>query len=160
MSFFIRSAEPADASELSEIARLAKSAWGYSEAQMELWRSELEVTASSIIQHPTFVAEVGGSPVGFYQTQSTVDRHELVHLWVHPAWMSQGIGRSLLEHCCHRMALDGVESFVIDADPNAEGFYLRFGAFRTGIAAAPTDDQASRVRPQLRLASKLLGSPR
>ena len=38
---------------------------------------------------------------------------------------------------------------TIDADPNAELFYLAYGAIRTGTIAAPIEGVPDRVRSQL-----------
>lgn len=37
----------------------------------------------------------------------------------------------------------------VDADPNAESFYLESGAVRRGVVPAPIPGEPERVRPQL-----------
>jgi GNAT superfamily N-acetyltransferase len=51
----------------------------------------------------------------------------LEHLWVLPDWMGQGIGRALFRHAAERAAARGALSLTIEADPNAEPFYLPHG---------------------------------
>ena len=46
---------------------------------------------------------------------------------------------------------DGVANLAIDADPNAEAFYLANGARRVGEDAAPIEGLPGRTRPQLLL---------
>jgi GNAT superfamily N-acetyltransferase len=74
----------------------------------------------------------GGEPFGFYALTGTGRELELEHLWVSPAWIGTGAGRLLFEHATDLAASRGASSVKIEADPNAEGFYLRMGAKRTG----------------------------
>jgi len=49
-----------------------------------------------------------------------------------PAWIGLGAGRLLFEHAIERAASRGASIAEIEADPNAEGFYLKMGAQRVG----------------------------
>ena len=69
--------------------------------------------------------------MGFYSL-TTRPRPDLNHLWVLPNAMGRGIGRALFEHAVTQARMLGLTSFEIEADPNAEGFYLRMGAKRIG----------------------------
>jgi predicted N-acetyltransferase YhbS len=83
---------------------------------MELWRPRLEVS-------PGFVRDnevCGGRGL------------DLDHLWVLPAWIGTGLGRTLFEHAVRRAQELGAMTVTIESDPNAEGFYRRMGARRTG----------------------------
>ena len=60
----------------------------------------------------------------------------------------QGHGRELLAHALRTAAEGGATILTVDADPNAESFYLASGAKRTGTVPAPIAGQANRVRPQ------------
>lgn len=76
---------------------------------------------------------------------------ELDHLWVSPENIGSGIGRSLFEHAVYRAAILGAEALEIESDPNAEGFYQRMGAERTGENVLDIEGQ-SRTLPLLGLA--------
>jgi len=147
----IRRAVPGDAKTLTRIAQAAKAQWGYSPRQLEAWRSELEVSAESLQWAPSFVAEVDGAAAGFYQLRADTDPPRLEHLWVDPVHMGVGLGSALVRHAQGLLADDGIAQLAIDADPNAEGFYLGLGARRVGVVAAPLAGQPDRVRPQLLL---------
>ncbi len=149
----IRAAHPSEAERLAELAWLAKSSWGYSQAQLELWRESLTPTAKSIAARPTFVAEVDGFLAGFSQINIEASPIELEHLWVHPDHMGKGVGRLLLSSCLNYLCSSGVDLLHIDSDPNAEAFYLACGAVRVGEVAAPIAGQPQRVRPQMRMAT-------
>ncbi len=77
-----------------------------------------------------YVAFSGGEAVGFYALVG--GGLELEHLWVLPAWIGTGLGRTLFEHAMRRAAELGASLVRIESDPNAEGFYRRMGARRVG----------------------------
>ena len=147
----IRKAEPSESAILSAIAYASKAYWGYAPAVLESWRHDLSVSADSIARHPTFVCEVQGELSGFYQLILGEGECILEHLWVHPSFMGKGIGRSLLAHAVEYAARSGARHVVIDADPNAERFYLTCGSVRCGAVPAPIEGEPERVRPQLRI---------
>ena len=148
----IRRAFVGDAKELSELVQRAKAHWGYARAQLQAWRPSLEVSAESVCARPTFVAELDGQVIGFYSLIPSPKVWELDNLWILPRFMKKGFGRALLEHASQTAAEGGATSIVVDADPNAEPFYLRCGARRVGAVPAPIAGQSNRVRPQLVLA--------
>ena len=149
----IRSAHPSQAAELSQLAWAAKSHWGYVPEDLENWRPSLTVAAESMLDRPTYIADHQGAVVGFYQLAPLGAGIELDHFWVHPDHQRRGIGRQLLQHAAQHARALGHRSLHIDADPNAEGFYLACGAVRIGVLAAPSCIDPQRVRPQLRLAT-------
>jgi len=149
----IRAAYPEEASALACIAMDAKASWGYTAEQVDAWREALSPTAESIGAQPTYVAELNGERAGFYQVSMGAQAAELEHLWVRPTFMRQGVGRALLQHAMQLLARADVSSIEIDADPNAERFYVACGAVRTGTRPAPIEGEATRARPQLRLST-------
>lgn len=148
----IRRGRPGEHAELSALALAAKAHWGYDARDLDRWRGDLTLTAEAIRAQPTFVAELDGRIAGFAQLGDTPGGIELDHFWVHPDCMGQGVGRALLRHAQVEASRLGYVQLLIDADPNAEGFYLACGALRTGARPAPTVDAPERVRPQLVLA--------
>ena len=133
----IRRAVAGDAEELSTLALRAKAHWGYAEAQLEAWRPSLEVSAASVLAHPTFVGELNGRVVGFYSLVPAASAWELDNLWVAPEHMRHGLGRALITHALQTAAVGGASCVVVDADPNAEPFYVACGTKRLGEVAAP-----------------------
>jgi molybdenum cofactor cytidylyltransferase len=145
----IRAAVEAEAPALSSLAMRAKAHWGYSAGTLERWRAELAVSATDVRDRPTFVALVGAVVAGFYSLRPSRASWELDNLWVLPEFMHQGIGRALLTHALETAARGGASEITIDADPNAEPFYLECGALRRGEVPAPIHGQPGRIRPQL-----------
>jgi GNAT superfamily N-acetyltransferase len=155
----IRAAQPSAAEALTELALAAKAAWGYDSAQLAAWRPLLAVTPQQLAEQPAYVAEDRGEWLGFYTLCHTDARWELDNLWVAPAWMQRGVGRLLLAHAVRTARSGGATELHIDADPNAEPFYLRCGAERHGTVPAPIAGQPARVRPQLVLDLRAAPAP-
>ena len=160
----IRAARVDEAQRLSDLARLAKAYWNYSPADLQVWASSLRITGDSILEQPTFVAEIDSRTdnnlndkprprlAGFYQLLANDTRCELDHLWVTPSFNNRGIGRQLLLHAIDTALQRGATALQIDADPNAEAFYLHCGAVRVDSVSAPIASQPARQRPQLVIA--------
>ncbi|KAK3187002.1 hypothetical protein K4F52_004168 [Lecanicillium sp. MT-2017a] len=142
----LRRAKPSEAEALTTLAIAAKSHWGYSPEFMAAARAELTITPDDISSRPVIVAEQttktttttggegGGSPslAAVYSIAGDPPRAELSFLWVQPQKMGMGLGRLLWRDALRRAAEMGYEVMLVDADPNAEGFYARMGADKVG----------------------------
>lgn len=148
---YIRRADVSEASTLSALAMESKSYWPYSERQLEVWREDLAVSSKTISSFPTYVAEVEANIVAFYVLLPAPKRWTLEHFWVAPRCMGCGVGRALLSHAAGVAAAGGAGEIAIDADPNAESFYVACGADRVGSIAAPIEGSPRRERPQMLL---------
>lgn len=149
----LRPARADDASELFTIARVAKAHWGYDAATLAAWEADLAVSPMAIAAGLVCVAEVVGEVIGFAELALTPNEARLEGLWVRPEAMRRGAGRALLGWACARSRRSGYAAIEIDADPNAETFYLSMGAKRVGATPAALPGQPDRFRPQLRLAT-------
>lgn len=147
----IRRARKEEAAALSGLALESKQHWGYSLLDIERWRADLRISSDDIESRPTFVAEVDDAIVGFYSLVPAAQAWVLEHFWVSPSYNRRGIGRALLAHASDTARRAGASSIAIDADPNAEPFYVACGAIRIGAVAAATADNPARRRPQLML---------
>ena len=145
----IRRARAGEARALSMLALESKQHWGYSPLDIERWRADLGISSDEIEAQPTFVAEVEGAIAGFYSLIPAAHAWILEHFWVAPQFNRKGIGRTLLKHAYDRARAEGASAIAIDADPNAEPFYVACGAVREGTVAAPIADDPGRRRPQL-----------
>ena len=153
MAIELRPALTREAPDLTAVAFAAKRHWGYAEDAIGSWRAELTISPADIAARPTWVATLGGTIAGFHAIAPAEPCWRLEHLWVLPSAMGRGIGVRLLEHALSIALNAAARGLDIDADPNAEGFYLRCGAQRAGSVAAPIPGFPGRVRPQLRLAA-------
>ena len=124
-------ATPDDADALTRIAFAAKRYWGYPESWIQHWRDSLTITREFVRNNGVYAAVSGSGPCAFYALTGAGEL-ELEHLWVSPGWIGSGVGRLLFEHAMREAARRGASAVAIEADPNAEGFYLRMGARRIG----------------------------
>jgi len=145
----IRPALETEADLLSALVMQSKAHWGYSVEALESWRSELSISPEFIREKPVFVATVQGELAGCYSLAPSPGAWALDNLWVLPRFMRRGVGRALVSHALQTAARGGATEVTVDADPNAEAFYLDCGAVRCGEVAAPIAGQPTRVRPQL-----------
>jgi len=158
LAMHFRKARPDEAESLTRLVMEAKAHWGYSAEQLEAWRPTLAVTAEQLRSQPAFVLE-GASVVGFYSLRVVDGTCELENLWVVPSEVGRGYGRKLLVHAANVARSMGLREILIDADPNAENFYVHCGASITGAVPAPIEEQPGRTRPQLRFSTELGEEP-
>lgn len=145
----VRAARPDEAESLSELASRSKAYWGYDEAFMEACRDELTVSAAEVTARRATVTEHDGQVLGFATLEGRPPQGALGMLFVDPDSIGKGIGRLLLDHMVV-MARDlGFVRLMIDADPNAEPFYLAMGAERIG--STPSGSIPGRTLPLLAL---------
>jgi len=138
LSITIRRCRPRDAASLTRIAHASKRHWGYPEAWIEAWRKELTLEPEFVEAHEVHLAEMAEENAGLYAlVEKQGERIELEHFWVDPAHMGRGVGRALLQHAVATSHKFGATAIDILSDPNAEEFYLRFGARRVGEEAMP-----------------------
>jgi GNAT superfamily N-acetyltransferase len=129
-------ANPSHVFALTEIALAAKRHWGYPEAWIESWRPLLTITPEFVDANETWMVLDKEKPIGFYALTRKENKLELIHMWVLPQQMGQGIGRALFSHAVGRARKLNFSTIEIESDPNAEGFYLRMGAQRVGARAS------------------------
>lgn len=145
----LRRARPDEAGVLSAVAQASKAHWGYDEAFLESVREELTFRADDVESGHVVVAVLDGEVAGFYSLDGAPPHGELGNLWLRPDRIGTGLGRVLWEHALAEADAAGFEHLDIDADPYAEGFYLRMGAEKIG--ETPSGAIPGRVLPRLRV---------
>jgi GNAT superfamily N-acetyltransferase len=133
-------AKPEDAAALTEIAFAAKRHWRYPERWIQIWRDILTVTPTLVAANPTFAAIEDDRVVGF-SSLTLEPRPDLTHLWVLPSAMGRGFGRALFERLVEEAKALRLSAFEIEADPNAEAFYLHMGAKRVGTSVTEIEGE-------------------
>lgn len=135
LTMTIRPAYPDEAEMLSALALRSKAYWGYSPDFLQACRAELTYTADMIRSDRLLFAicEVNASCTGFYALrQLSPDEVELEALFVEPAHIGKGYGRTLIEHAKSAAIALGASRMIIQGDPNADRFYLAAGGVLTG----------------------------
>jgi GNAT superfamily N-acetyltransferase len=136
-----------EAAPLSELALRSKGHWGYDQAFLDACREELTLTPAQVRAKRTIVAERGGRVVGFYTLAGEPPVACLDHLFVEPDEIGSGVGRALWGHAVHAAQSLGFTRLEIEADPDAEAFYLAMGARRRGTV--PSGSIPGRALPLL-----------
>jgi len=149
----IRPARPEEAPHLTEVVLRSKASWGYDDAFLAAVGEELTITAEDFDRGPIFALEVDGVVVGLYRLGGTPPEGYLTDLWLEPEFQGRGLGRRLWEHALGSATALGYRSLVLEADPNAEGFYAAMGAARVGERESPLAQEIApgRVLPLMRI---------
>jgi predicted N-acetyltransferase YhbS len=133
----IRRAVAEEARRLTRLARLAKASWGYPEAWLAEWASELTISPEYIRENAVYVAEVDGSVAGVVGVGLGEEGPEIAHLWVAPEAQGLGLGRALVRQARRVAITMQWPALRIVSDPYAQPFYERLGAGKVGDVDAP-----------------------
>lgn len=146
----VRPARPDECAALTDLCRRAKAHWGYPAEMMAAWHDELTVTPDRIARQIAMVAEAGGIGLaGIGLVDIAMEPPSLDLLFVDPALHGRRVGAQILDVLTAQLAARGVDRIMIDADPHAEGFYLRRGARRIGDVPSPNTPGRSLPRLEL-----------
>jgi GNAT superfamily N-acetyltransferase len=121
-----------EAGLLSDLALRSKGHWGYDQAFLDACREELTLAPADVRAKRAVVAERDGRVVGFYTLAGDPPVASLDHLFVEPTAIGTGVGRALWHHAVAAAQSLGFTRIQIEADPDAEAFYLAMGARRRG----------------------------
>jgi len=141
---------PAQSGLLTEITLAAKRHWNYPESWIQAWLPSLTITLEYILENETWAGFVNEKCVAYYSLKQDNDDLWLDNLWVFPEFMGQGIGKQLFHHALERSRARGVYNIKIESDPNAQTFYEKMGARKTGEHHTQVDDQL-RILPVLEI---------
>lgn len=146
----LRAPEPAELSQVSELALRSKAHWGYDAAFIAACRDELAFDPARLERERVRIAEDEGVIVGVAAIAFDEGEAELTALFVDPTRLGRGIGGRLLDDAIAAAALHGARRLVIESDPNAAAWYEARGALRIGDA--PSGSIPGRRLPKLAIA--------
>jgi GNAT superfamily N-acetyltransferase len=131
----VRPARPGEHVALTELAlRSVREVWGYPDAFMAWHPEAISISPEDIAGAIVSVLEEGDRPVGVSMLRGDPPEIELSRLMVAPDRTGVGIGRALWQHAVITARDLGATAITLDADPNAEPFYLRMGAVTVAVA--------------------------
>jgi GNAT superfamily N-acetyltransferase len=148
--FGIRLALPGEAALLSRLCRRSKAHWGYDAEFLERASRSLQIDPAAIDAGRVFVATgAGGGVLGVADCCALPEpgTFDLLHLFIEPSALRQGVGRALFEAACAWCVAQGGRRLLIQSDPNAALFYQRLGAWPIG--ETPSDAVPDRMLPLL-----------
>jgi GNAT superfamily N-acetyltransferase len=117
---------------LSGLCQRSKAHWGYSRDMMEAFAAELTVTSDDLARDAIMLAEDKRGVAGVVQVSKQGDDAVLEKLFVEPERLGEGTGKILYVWACRVARDNGAKHLVIDADPDAAGFYQHMGAVQAG----------------------------
>jgi GNAT superfamily N-acetyltransferase len=140
-----------DSRNLSELALRSKAYWGYSDDFLNRCRAELSYSDEDI-ERKNCICNLAfdlDTLVGFYMLEG-IDQNPVVldALFVDPCFIGQGFGASLLQHAKAVVGQTEAKLLETHSDPNAEGFYHRYGGVTVGYS--PSGSIAGRSLPLIR----------
>jgi GNAT superfamily N-acetyltransferase len=144
----LRNPRPDEAAVLTDLCLRSKAVWGYDEAFMQACRDELTFTAKLIQSSRLQIAQVDGCLIGVTQVTLKGRVAELDKLFVEPPWLRSGAGRRLFGWAKTMASEAGAVTLIIEADPDAAGFYRRMGAVDDGLTPGSIP---GRLIPKLKL---------
>lgn len=109
----------------------SKGYWGYSQEQLEEWRANLRFEEEYIAGNTVKLILKDKEVIGFFAIVKG-DNDELDHLWLLPKAIGKGYGNLVFEQILSECKTLNITEFYITSDPDAEGFYLKKGAFKVG----------------------------
>jgi GNAT superfamily N-acetyltransferase len=125
----IRRADPGEAEALSALIMRSKAHWGYSQQQLDGWRSALTISAKTIARDPVYCAEADGRLAGVMHLKLLGATEVLLDdLFVDPAFIGAGVGAALWRQAVAVAREHGATAMVLDADRHAIPFYQHMGA--------------------------------
>jgi len=132
----LRTPRPDEAAILTELCLRSKAVWGYAEGFMRACRNELTLASSAMQSSHLKVVKIDGGLVRMAEVTVKGDIAELDKLFVEPTRLRSGGGRALFDWAKNTARQAAATTLVIEADPNASGFYRRMGAIDDGIASS------------------------
>jgi N-acetylglutamate synthase-like GNAT family acetyltransferase len=109
----------------------SKGYWGYSQEQLEQWRSNLRFEDEYVARNTVKLILDESDVIGFFAIVKG-DIDELDHLWLLPKAIGKGFGNLVFEKILSECKILDITEFYIISDPDAEGFYLKKGALKVG----------------------------
>lgn len=109
----------------------SKGYWGYPQEQLEQWRSNLKFEDEYVARNTVKLVIEGSEVIGFFALIKG-DINELDHLWLLPKSIGKGYGNIVFEQIISECRALEITELYITSDPDAEGFYLKKGAFKVG----------------------------
>jgi GNAT superfamily N-acetyltransferase len=124
---------PSDHEILTQITKKSKAYWGYSNEQIEDWSPFLTVTEEYIETNSVFNLMLDNQIIGYYSFfHESENSIKLDNLFVLPDFIGKGFGKLLMNDFLVRLQDLSVQKKVLNSEPNAESFYIKFGFVKIG----------------------------
>ena len=149
MDVVVRRARAEEAEALTGLVMRAKASWGYSAGFMDACRAELTMTPAKLADWTVWAAELDGRLAGLIALSLDGERAELEEFFVEPQLQGRGVGAALMGVFLDACRAAAATVVGVDADPNAEPIYARFGFVTVG--RSPSASIPGRMLPRMEL---------
>lgn len=138
----IEKASVNDSEILTALTKKSKAHWGYTDDQINGWSKLLTITKTRIEIHFVYKLVIDNTVAGYYSYFNTdANTIQLDNLFVLPEYINKGLGTLLMDDFLLRVKNTSAKKVTLEADPNAENFYSRFGFIKTGRIKTSVKDR-------------------
>ena len=124
----IERALPIDHHVLTQITKNSKAFWEYTKEQMSEWENNLTITTRYLTENETYKLVLNDQIIGYYSFIRLAENHlKLDNLFLLQNFIGKGFGQLLLNDLLERAQESNSIDIILEADPNAENFYKKFG---------------------------------
>jgi N-acetylglutamate synthase-like GNAT family acetyltransferase len=124
----ILKAELTDNEILTSITKKSKAYWGFSEDILKEWEHLLTITKDYIEKNKVYKLVQNEQIIGYYSYFSTDENTiKLDNIFILPEFIGKGFGKILMNDFLKNIKQIGIIKVTLDAEPNAEKFYMTFG---------------------------------
>ncbi|MEM8955847.1 MAG: GNAT family N-acetyltransferase [Verrucomicrobiota bacterium] len=118
---------------INELILRSKVSWGYTSEELDLWKTDLEVTKADIDARHFFLGKITDRTILLYSlSEISLTSCELEDCWIDPEFKGRGFGRAIFDDIGIQMKRRGWQRMRIVSDPFAAGFYRAMGAAQVG----------------------------
>lgn len=138
----ILKAEITDNKILTKITKESKAYWGFPTETLLKWEHLLTIS-QKYIEENNVIKLVNNTEVIGYYSFFKIDKKtlKLDNLFILPSYIGIGLGKVLMNHFLDQTKKLGIEKITLEAEPNAEDFYKKFGFVTIGQLESSIKDR-------------------
>ncbi len=138
----ILKAEITDDEILTHITQQSKAYWGFPKEILLEWENLLTISKQYLRENKVFKLVIGEHIVGYYSYFSTDPTTiKLDNMFILPQYIGTGLGRVLMKDFIEKVRSAEFEKITLDAEPNAAGFYKKWGFVKVGELESSIKDR-------------------
>lgn len=138
----ILTAEITDNEILTKITKESKAYWGFSTETLLEWEHLLTISQKYIEENNVTKLVKNGEVIGYYSFFKMDEKTlKLDNLFILPRYIGTGLGKMLMNHFLDQTKNLSLEKITLDAEPNAEDFYKKFGFVTIGQLESSIKDR-------------------
>lgn len=139
MNISFKKIEDVDLNCINDFMYFSKKYWGYTEDFMTKFMNLFQFTDEQLKSMDVYFMCLKEDMIGMYGFKVEDEKLYLDMLFLHPNYIGQGLGNKLWEQVIVTANNYPQEEFEFDADPNAEGFYLKKGCLKVRVKESPIE---------------------